>query len=254
VSTPSAQVFDEWYEAIAASPVWDEFVGEALHLPDGVQSTGYLSGPGLLEVVQRLALRRGEMLVELGCGRAGYGLAAIRESGAHLIGVYFAPAALRAAQAAAKRFGVADRAEFRAADLAVTGLSADVADALLCVDAFHFGSSPAAAALECRRVLRPGGRLVITTWAPADQDAARMLPERIARLNVQRDLAAAGFIGVEVEVRPQWSRIEHDFWAAASRVDAGDDPAMITLRDEAREFLPLACALQRLLVFARAPC
>jgi len=250
---PSAAVFDEWYESIAASPHWDAFVGDGLGLPDGVKSTGYLSGPGLVEVLQRLGLNDGQTLVELGCGRAGYGLDATRQTGASLIGIDFAPAALRAAQATAEKMGLSDRTEFRAADLAETGLNDAIADAVLCVDAFHFASSPAAAAQECRRLLRPGGRLVITTWAAADQDASGGLPERIARMDIRRDLTVAGLVNIGVEARPDWSRTEVAFWSAASKLDPGDDPPMINLRDEAREFLPLADALQRLLVTATAP-
>lgn len=251
MTVPAAGVFDEWYDTIIVSPGWDGFVRRALDLPPDVESTGYLSGPGLVEVQQRLALRPGETLVELGCGRAGYGLASVASTGAELVGVDFSSMALRAAQAAADRLGLADRASFQRADLTDTGLLGGSADAILCVDAFHFAVAIDAAACEVARVLKPGGRLVITTWEPADQVAARLLPERIGRMDIGRDLVAAGLVDVEVLDRPAWSRVEIDFWTTATQLDPGSDPALAALREEALEFLPLADALRRVLVVAR---
>ncbi|MDN5760726.1 MAG: hypothetical protein L0H41_00200 [Microlunatus sp.] len=46
---------------------------------------------------------------------------------------------------------------------------------------------------------------------------------------------------------------EAQFWRGATALDPGDDPALAALRDETTEFLPLADALKRLLVVARAP-
>ena len=60
---PAAGVFDAWYESIVASPGWDGFVQQALDLPTEVESTGYLTGNGLAEVQQQLALRPGDTLV-----------------------------------------------------------------------------------------------------------------------------------------------------------------------------------------------
>ena len=127
-----------------------------LSLPPNVQSSGYLTGSGLAEVVQRLRLTPGSTLVELGCGRGGYGMAAARVSGARLVGVDFSEAALTAARRQAGHLQLDDVVEFWTGDLTATRLPTDSADAVLCVDAFHFADPPAAAAAECRRLLRPG--------------------------------------------------------------------------------------------------
>lgn len=251
MTVPTAAIFDEWYKKIIASVAYDPFVTRALELPATVESTGYLSGPGLLEVQAALALLPGQTLVDLGCGLAGYSLDSIASTGATLIGVDFSAAALRAAQATAARLGLADRARFRNAGLTDTGLPAGSADAVLSVDAFHFADSTAAAANEAARLLRPGGRIVITTWQAADSTAARRLPERIGRMDIERDLAASGLRDVQILDRPAWSRTEISFWRTAAELDPGDDPAMAALREEALVFLPLADALRRLLVVAR---
>lgn len=249
-SVPAAGDFDAWYESIIASPDRDRFVQEALDLPAEVESSGYLNGSGLVEVRQQLGLRAGETLVELGCGRAGYGLACIERSGARLVGVDVSPTALRAARMAADRLGFGDRAEFVVADLADTGLPDQCAEAVLCVDAFHFAASVPAAAAEVVRLLKPGGRLVMTTWEAADAAAARRLPQRIAQMDTARDLHAAGLHDVQVMDRAEWARTEASFWSVATRLEVGDDPALADLRQEALEFLPLADALRRVLATA----
>ncbi|MDN5769740.1 MAG: class I SAM-dependent methyltransferase [Microlunatus sp.] len=225
MSGPTAGVFDEWYDAIGTSSGWDRFVWRWLDLPDGLDSTSYLPGPGFIEVQHRLGLRAGQTLIELGCGRAGYGLAAIRHTGARLVGVDFAAAALRAAEARADQLGLANRAEFRAADLADTDLPDQSAEALLCVDAFHFANSPLGAAEECLRLLKPAVKVVITTWEPSSQAAAGRLPAWISRMDVARDLHTAGFVDIDAARRPSWSQTEIALWTAASAIDPGDDSA-----------------------------
>lgn len=253
MTVPDTSDFDEWYAIISASSRWDPFVGHWLGLPETVQSTGYLSGAGLGEVMDRLRLTPQETLVEVGCGRAGYGLAAIEGSGAQLVGIDFSAQALRSAGGRAEKLGLGERARFLCADLSTTGLADGLADAVLCVDAIHFASSVSAAVAECLRILRPGGRLVITTWEASRPDVRSRLPERIRRMNIRRDLIETGFVDVEVNPRPAWSQTEVSFWEAAAALDPDGDLAMAALRDEAVEFLPLADALRRLLVVARTP-
>jgi SAM-dependent methyltransferase len=244
--------FDDWYEAIAASSRWDELVRQWLDLPETLESTGYLSGSGLREVRDLLPLGPDQHLVELGCGRAGYGLALVAESGARLTGVDFSTAALEAAAASARRLGLEQRTAFRLGEMAGTGLPDGSADAVLCVDAIHFAPSVRDTATECGRILRDGGRLVLTSWEPADPGSAHRLPARLARMDLQRDLADAGFVEVELSSRPDWHETEVSFWRQAAVLTPGDDPAVADLVDEATEFLPLADALRRVLVVARA--
>ena len=148
--------------------------------------------------------------------------------------------------------GLQDAAAFRLGELTASGLPPSSADALLCVDAFHFARPTAAAAQECRRLLRPGGRLVITCWHPPEAGDPG-LPARLRDLDVGRDLETAGLVDVDVQVRPDWSAVEHALWSAATALDPAAEPAVADLVEEAHELLPLAGSLQRVLVTARAP-
>ncbi len=159
------------------SPARYAFVGRWLGLPASVQSTGYLTGDGLGEVLRVLDLGPQALIVELACGRAGYGLATVQATGAALVGVDFSPVAIASARVRAGQLQLSDRAWFQVGDLVDSGLDAGSADAVLCIDSIHFASSVGAAAAECRRLLVPGGRVVITTWEPADPNS--QLPDRI---------------------------------------------------------------------------
>jgi ubiquinone/menaquinone biosynthesis C-methylase UbiE len=83
-----------------------------------------------------------------------------------LIGVDFSTVAVQQATDRAALFGLTDRARFVVGDLAATGLADGTADGVVSMDALHFAAKPTAAAREARRLLRPGGRLVMTNWQP----------------------------------------------------------------------------------------
>jgi SAM-dependent methyltransferase len=252
VISPDAESFDRWYRAIADSPRWDRFMQQWLGLPPEVQSSGYLTGSGLVEVLGLLGLASQTTLVELGCGRGGYGMAAARASGARLIGIDFSDAALTEARHQAARLHFDDAVEFRLGDLTSTGLPPNSADAVLCIDAFHFAEPHSAAAAEFGRLLRPGGRLVLTSWEPAEPGHPA-LPERLRYLDLSHELSTAGFVDIDLEPRPDWSASERALWEAAARLDPAGDPAIADLVDEAHALLAVAPFLRRGLVTARAP-
>jgi SAM-dependent methyltransferase len=137
-------------------------------------------------------------------------------------------------------------------DLTRTGLPEASADAIVCIDAFHFATDLAAAASEARRILRPGRRLVLTNWQP-NVPADTRLPSR-RRIDWFRLLRGAGFAHVETETRPEWQ----DVWTRVYRValdlgDPGQDIALADLQDEARKHLPLADLLHRVALTATTP-
>ena len=91
------------------------------------------------------------MLLDLACGRAGYGLELVARSGARLVGLDFAPAAIEQARANAQRLGLADRADLRVGDMTATGLDPASVTAVLCVDAAQFPPDFGATFVEAHR-------------------------------------------------------------------------------------------------------
>ncbi|GLY30685.1 hypothetical protein Kisp02_40500 [Kineosporia sp. NBRC 101731] len=146
-----------------------------------------------------------------------------------------------------------DRAQFWLGTLTGTGLSTESVDALLCTDSIQLAGPPAAALAEFRRVLRRGGRLVLTTWLATDPGDARV-PERIRRLDLRRDLTDAGFEDVVVEERPEWAAAERGLYEeAVTTPNDGNDLALASLQDEGRAALEDFDKLRRVVAFATRP-
>jgi SAM-dependent methyltransferase len=243
---PSPESFDQWYSTMAGQPTRDEIKRRHLGLPPHVLSSSLLSWAGLAEVIEALRLRPGGRLLDLACGRGGYGLEIAARTGAALIGVDFSSEAVAQAAANAQRLGA--RAEFRVGDMTDTGLPAASVDAVVCVDSIQF--APGVAAFEeMRRVLAPGGRLALTTWEAVDRTDERVLP-RIRAVDVRSALERAGFVDIEVGERPGWRTAERALWEEAARLDPGDDPALRSLHEEGLRVLPGFDLTRRILATA----
>jgi SAM-dependent methyltransferase len=244
------QYFDSWYADMVDCPVKDEIEQRHLGLPPHLLSTSLLTWDGLAEVTGELALRPDAILVDLACGRGGYGLEIAARTGARLTGIDFSAEALRQARELAGRLG--REAEFRTGDLAATGLGSGTADAVVCVDAVQFADDPAAAYRELRRILVPGGRAVLTCWEAIDP-ADEQVPERLRRVAMAAGLTAAGFREVQVRERAQWRDAEHAMWTEAAALDPGDSPALQSLHEEGVRSLANFGSLRRVLATATAP-
>ncbi len=245
-----AQYFDNWYAAMAGSLVKDEIQQRHLGLPPHLLSTSLLGWDGIAEITAVLRLAAGDTLVDLACGRGGYGLEIAGRTGARLVGVDFSAEAVRQASEQARRLGSA--ADFRVGDLAATGLDTGSAGALLCVDAIQFAPQSDAAYREIRRVLAPGGKVVLTCWEPFDPGDER-LPDRLRQVNLRAGLAAAGFSDVDVQERPRWRAAERSMWEEAAVLSFGDDPALQSFHDEAVRSLDTFNLIRRVMATAVAP-
>jgi SAM-dependent methyltransferase len=156
-------VFESTYRAPPSrvqERVWRSVLGG--EYPEGLDPYSYISRTELARFAHETRVRPGDVLVDLGCGRGGAGLWVASATGARLVGIDIAEAALEAARERASRLGV--DASFRRGTFESTGLTTASADALMSVDAFLFTPDKAAAMVELRRVLRPGARLVLTSW------------------------------------------------------------------------------------------
>ena len=244
------QHFEDWYAAMPGSPRKDEIVQRHLGLPPELLSTSLLPWDGLADVTDALQLEPGQLLLDLACGRGGYGLEIAARTGARLIGVDFAEEAIRQAKELAARRGIG--AEFRVGDLTDTGLPDACADAALVVDAIQFPPDPAAAYAELARVLRPGGRVVLTCWEALDP-SDETLHEALRRVDLGAGLAGAGFVDVEVRDKPAWMDAEQTLWTEAATLEVRDDKALADLKEEAEASLPEYDLTRRVMANAVRP-
>ena len=246
----SAAYFDAWYAQMARFPAKDEIQRRHLGLPARVPSTSSLTGSGIGEVCAALRLRPGGALLDLACGRGGYGLEIAARTGARLIGVDFSAEALRQATYLARQRG--RRAGFVVGELTATGLGAGSVDAVLCVDSIQFAEPQAAAYAEIRRVLAPGGRAVLTGWEPIQPGDPRLV-SRLRDVDLHAGLHGAGFHEVSVHERPDWRATERQMWEEAAALDPAGDPALQSLHTEAQRVLDTFPLVRRVMATATAP-
>ena len=231
----SPAYFDRWYADMEHSPAKDRLEQRHLGLPAHLLSTSLLTWDGIAEVTAALRLRADDLLLDLACGRGGYGLEIAHRTGARLVGVDFSAVAV--AQAREQAVVLGRSADFRVGSLEATGLGTGSVDAAVVIDAVQFADEPARCYEELARVLRPGGRVALTCWEVVDPDDDTQ-PERLRRVDLRGGLAGAGFRDVAVLERPEWRLRERAMWEEAAALDPGSDPALRSLRDEGRRSLP----------------
>ena len=119
------------------------------------------------ETVDRLDLRPGACVLDVCSGSGGSALPAAERVGpkGRVIAVDLAERLIALAAAKAQSKGL-DNIEFRVADMLALGYPDDAFDAVICVFGVFFVPDMTAAVRELWRMVRPGGRLAITTWGP----------------------------------------------------------------------------------------
>ena len=117
--------------------------------------------------IERLGLRDGERVLDVCCGSGASAIPAAETVGARgsVLGVDLSERLLRLARAKAAGKGLR-HVEFRAGDMLDLGLPAAHFDAVVCVFGIFFVPDMAEAVRALWHVVRPGGRLAITTWGP----------------------------------------------------------------------------------------
>ncbi len=70
---PSADKFDRWYAEMEHAPLKDEIEQRHLGLPSYLCSTSLLTWEGIAEVTEALRLSPNDVLLDVACGRGGYG-------------------------------------------------------------------------------------------------------------------------------------------------------------------------------------
>ena len=154
------------------------------------------------QAIARLGVQRGSRVLDLGFG-GGLTFAPLWERGATVVAIDRAKDMVVAARTRYADAIAAGRLELHEGDVGRLPLADGAVDHVLTVNTVYFWSDLGAAFDEVRRVLAPGGRLVV---AIRDMKVMQRLDPTVFSLRSPEELAAAlqdtGFAEVKVETPP----------------------------------------------------
>jgi ubiquinone/menaquinone biosynthesis C-methylase UbiE len=121
-------------------------------------------------LVRELGASPGDVVLELaaGVGETGFEVAE-QTSGVRLVSTDAVPGMVDAARTRARERGI-DDVEFDVTGAEDLPFDDDAFDRVVCRFGYMLMADPARALAETRRVLRPGGRLVLAVWGPPDRN------------------------------------------------------------------------------------
>ena len=119
-----------------------------------------------LENTNRYLLKRAQVLahhhvLDAGCGVGGAARFVHRETGAEVTGITLSERQIATARQQAQAEGMAQQVHFLQRDFCNTGLEAKSYDVVWACESSCYATDRSAFAMECFRLLKPGGRLVL---------------------------------------------------------------------------------------------
>jgi SAM-dependent methyltransferase len=122
-------------------------------------------------LIRALGPKPGETVLELGAGtgETGFAAAAILGDNGQLISTDFSPEMVDVARRRGSELALGN-VDYRVIDAERIELDSDAVDAVVCQSVYMLVADPAAALVETRRVLRPGGRLALSVWGAPERN------------------------------------------------------------------------------------
>ncbi|GAA0611379.1 class I SAM-dependent methyltransferase [Streptomyces crystallinus] len=227
--------FDAFYLARSQTRLVSRLHAQALgevH-PAGLNTHSSCDRTLLTTLAKRLDLRRGQLLLDAGCGTGGIGLWLAHTLQTRLIGIDISPVATHLAARRARFLLDPGSAAFYTAPMSRLPFPDQHIHGIVCVDALSFAPDRTEALRELHRVLHPQGRAVITRAVRHDTPATA----------IEQPVRDAGFELEHLDERPNepaaWDRL-YRLWIsheAALRRVLGDQQAGRMLA-EAHRMLP----------------
>ena len=178
--------------------LYEIFMGQKLHIGwwDEVQPDLDPKDRLTDVLIGRTPVSTGERVLDIGCGTGHPVLRLAAATGADVIGVTVSADQVESAKRNAWDAGLAERAEFRLADAAELPFGDDSFDAVWLVETMMYIFDKAGALAEARRVLRPGGTLVLSDYT-----------ERTELSDQLREVLKEGFTVSALPTAEQYGRL-----------------------------------------------
>jgi ubiquinone/menaquinone biosynthesis C-methylase UbiE len=157
--------YDAFYESAPGSELLQQLWAThamGTEFPQAFSHISFLTMEEAESLSSASGLGAGDHLVDLACGTGGPGLLLAALTGARLTGVDLSPVGVAKATARSERVGMTGISRFMLGTFEHSGLPARCADAVLSVDAIQYCLDKRSAVEEMARLLRPGGRLLLT--------------------------------------------------------------------------------------------
>jgi ubiquinone/menaquinone biosynthesis C-methylase UbiE len=190
-------------------------------------------------VAANVERRNAQTILDLGCGTGRFSEALAEQFDANVVGVDPSRTMLDEAQSHrthSRVFYARGSAEF-------IPLKTNSVDVVFMSMAFHHFTDPPAVAEECRRVLRPEGRVCLRTgsrekipaypYVPYFPGTVTLIEQRLPSIGSQREVFEAASFKVLFEGEV-WQEIAPDFPTYAEKIALRADSILVSLED--REF------------------
>lgn len=188
------------------------------------------------KVLDALGLRRGEHLLEAGCGVGAPATQFAEEAGARVTGVTISAVEAEEAEKRVAELGLKHRVSIQRADYHALPFPDGHFDALTAMESLMHSSDLDKALGEFHRVLRPGGRLAVTETVRKDSDSyiPDMYRSRVP-MTIEdwvRTLTAAGFVVEE------YTQCGHRVFSSGARyVARAEELQDVLVRDFGADFV-----------------
>jgi ubiquinone/menaquinone biosynthesis C-methylase UbiE len=132
-------------------------------------------------LVDHVDPKPGDRVLEIAAGPGDTGfLAAARLTTGELVSTDIAPSMVRVARQRGAELGIVN-ATYQVADAQAMEFADESFDGIICRWGFMLMPDPAAALRECRRVLKPGGRLALAVFTGPEENGWASIPVRVLR-------------------------------------------------------------------------
>jgi tocopherol O-methyltransferase len=186
------QAIREHYDGLV--DLYEEMWGEHIHhgywdLDDPGADRHQAQRRTVTELAAFGEIPAGARVLDAGCGIGAAAVMLAHEPGCEVEGITLSEQQVRRAGEKAAEAGVADHTRFLLMDAMHTTYEPGSFDIVWSLESCELMPDKRAFLAECRRVLRPGGRLVVATWCVRDD---QLTPPEVRLLRrIYRDFAAS---------------------------------------------------------------